>query len=206
MLGYIVTLIILAIFVLLFKKWERNKRAPKATRSGRAVESESDIAGRQGEEIAAYVIRRVMRPDDVLLTNVQITYDGRPAEMDSIIVNKYGVFIIEVKNYTGILVGGEDDYEWTKYHTTDAGNTYSKAARNPIRQVKRQVYLLARYLEIHGIDVWVEGYAFLTNRNSPVKSKVMLESPGDIDRAIHTKGKKLLGKTAVDKIVKLLEG
>jgi len=206
-LSYILILLGLGIFVGLFKKWEkRNKASRPATKGRREIESEADLAGAQGEEIAAFVIRRVMRPDDHLLTNVQIEYDGRPAEMDSIVVNQYGVFIIEVKNYSGTLAGDEDDYEWTKYHTTDAGNTYTKTARNPIKQVKRQVYLLAKYLEAHSLDVWVEGYAYLIENNSPVKCETMLESPADIDRAIHTKGKKLLGKTAVDKIVKLLGG
>lgn len=41
-------------------------------------------------------------------------------------MNQYGIFIIEVKNYSGKLVGTEDDYEWQKYHTTPSGNTYFK--------------------------------------------------------------------------------
>jgi len=206
MLEYILILLGLGIFVGLYKKWEKRSKASKpATKGHREIDSEADLAGAQGEEIAAFVIRRVMRPDDRLLNNVQIEYDGRPAEMDSIVVNKYGVFIIEVKNYSGRLVGDEDDYEWTKYHTTDAGNTYTKTARNPIKQVKRQVYLLAKYLEAHGLDVWVEGYAYLIENNSPVKCETMLESPADIDRAIHTKGKELLSQAKVDRIVELLK-
>lgn len=57
------------------------------------------------------------------------------------VINRYGVFIIEVKNYKGELVGNGDDYEWKKYKTTGAGNTYEKTVKNPIRQVKRQIHM-----------------------------------------------------------------
>ena len=30
--------------------------------------------------------------EDILLTNVDIFYDGRKAELDNVIINKYGVF------------------------------------------------------------------------------------------------------------------
>ena len=48
------------------------------------------------------------------LAIIGVEYDGKPAEIDLVIVNRYGVFIFEVKNYNGVLIGGEDDYEWQK--------------------------------------------------------------------------------------------
>lgn len=46
--------------------------------------------------------------NDVYLRNVKVEYDGRPAEIDNVIINQNGIFIIEVKNYSGILYGDED--------------------------------------------------------------------------------------------------
>ena len=135
---------------------------------------------------------------------MSIEYDGKPAELDNVVVNKYGVFIIEVKNYSGFIVGGEDDYEWKKYKTTDAGNTYVKTVKNPIRQVKRQIYILARYLEYYGSRVWVHGYAILLHGNSPVRSEYVLTSKADIDHAIHTVDRRMLDTKTVDRIVELL--
>ena len=120
------------------------------------------------------------------------------------VVNKYGVFIIEVKNYKGELVGNEDDYEWEKYKTTDAGNTYEKTVKNPIRQVKRQIHILAQYLKYYGVDVWVKGYVILLCRNSPVDSELVLGSIADIDRVLHTPDRTRLDKKTVEKIVELL--
>lgn len=160
--------------------------------------------GNKGEEQAQQAIESVLRDGDYYFRNISITYDNRPAEFDNIIVNKYGVFIIEVKNHVGYIVGTEDDAEWKKYKTTDAGNTYFKTERNPIKQVKRQIYILAKYLDYYGARVWVEGYVIMIQGNSPVKSEYILNSIPEIDRAIHTCSRKMLNRETVDKIVRLL--
>ena len=161
-------------------------------------------AGIRGEEAVVRAIESVLREGDNLFTNVSVEYDGKPAELDDVIVNKYGVFIIEVQNYTGHIVGNEDDYEWQKFKTTDAGNTYVKTVKNPIKQVKRQIYILARYLEYYGIRVWVKGYAIMLHGNSPVDSDYLLKSVEDIDRAIHTNDRTMLSTNTIERIAKLL--
>ena len=160
--------------------------------------------GIRGEETAARAIKSILREDDRLLTNIKVECEGKRSELDSVVVNKYGVFIIEVKNYYGQIVGNEDDYEWLKYKTTDAGNTYTKTVKNPVKQVKRQVYILARFLENCGERVWVRGYAILLNGNSPVESEYILTSLSGIDRAIHTPDRKMLDEGTVDRITRLL--
>ena len=168
-------------------------------------ESASERAGRHGEEIAVEIISRVLGEGDHLLTNTEITYDGRRAEMDCIVVNKFGAFIFEVKNYSGQLVGDEDDYEWQKIKITDTGNMYAKQVKNPIRQLKRQVYLLAHYLQSHRIRVWVDGYVILLHQNSPVDSGYVISSLSDIDRAVHTEGKNRLRPKDMEQIITLLQ-
>lgn len=168
-------------------------------------ESASRRAGRHGEEIAAEIISRVLKDGDYLLKNTEISYDGRRAEMDCTVVNKFGVFIFEVKNYSGQLIGDEDAYEWQKIKITDSGNMYAKQVKNPIRQLKRQVYLLAHYLQEYRIRVWVEGYAILLHQNSPVDSGYIISSLSDIDKAIHTKGKNYLHPKEIEQIIALLQ-
>lgn len=168
-------------------------------------ESASMRAGRRGEEIAVEMIRQVLKEDDYLLTNIEIAYDGRQAEMDCIVVNRFGVFIFEVKNYSGQLIGDEDDYEWQKIKITDSGNMYSKQVRNPIRQLKRQIYLLAHYFQGHRIKIWVEGYVILLHQNSPVDSGYIISSLSDIDMAIHTKGKNYLYPKEIEQIITRLQ-
>ena len=161
-------------------------------------------AGNRGEAIAEGAIKSVLREKDRYFRNVKIEYEGKPAELDNVIVNEYGVFIIEVKNYNGYIVGKEDDYEWRKFKTTYAGNTYGKPVKNPIKQVKRQIYILAHHLERSGIKVWVRGYTILLNGNSPVESDYVLKSVDDINRVIHTPDRRTLDAGTVEKITGLL--
>ena len=161
-------------------------------------EMQKRAAGQNGEHLATAIIRSVLHEGDCLLTNVSISDDGKPAELDNVIINPFGVFIIEVKNYKGRLYGNEDDYTWEKYKDDGYGNTFEKEVKNPIKQVKRQVYILARTL--NGFNVWVEGYAFLVQGNSPIQSPYILENAEDIDRAIHSPGQNHLSLQEVEQI------
>ncbi len=170
----------------------------------REYECPEKRAGREGEYIAANIIRQVLCNDDILLNNVNISYDGREAELDNVIINKYGVFIIEVKNYTGTIYGDAEDYNWIKCKTDPYGNSFTKHVRNPIKQVKRQVYLLAKYLDECGSHVWVEGYAFFVQGNSPVHCNEVLETFDDIDKAVHTFNKNRLSVSDTEFIKEIL--
>ena len=161
-------------------------------------------AGRLGEYVATDAIKSVLREDDYLFTNISISYEDLQTELDNVVVNKYGVFIIEAKNYKGRLFGEKDDYMWVKYKEDGYGNTFKDEVKNPIKQVKRQIHILAKYLENHGERTWIEGYAILVEGNSPVESECILESTDAIDEAIHTPGRRPLSKQKIEAIKKIL--
>ena len=89
----------------------------------------------------------MLKEKDLLFSNVSIEIEGKRTELDHIIVNNRGIFIIEVKNYSGSLMGTDNDYEWVKTKISSSGNSYTKIVKNPIKQVNRQVYLLAQFLK-----------------------------------------------------------
>ena len=152
-----------------------------------------------GEHIATSIIKKALNKNDYLLTNVKINYKDKSTELDNVIVNRYGVFIIEVKNYKGKLCGNEDDYAWKKYKDDGYGNIFEKEMKNPIKQVKRQIYILAKYLEQY--NVWVKGYIYLIEGNSPIQNEYVLKSINDINKAIHTSNKNHLSKQKIEDII-----
>lgn len=167
-------------------------------------EQERRLAGKRGEEVVTAEIERVMRKDDYLFTNVKISFKGKRTECDNIIVNNFGVFIIEAKNYSGSLSGNENDDEWAECKYDDYGDILEeKNVKNPIRQVKRQIYILSEYLKNNGLRAWIEGYAILIDNNSPVNSKYII-SLDDINRVIHTQGKNKLTNEQVEKISEVM--
>ena len=172
---------------------------------GLNIEDPVERAGRRGEEVAADIISQVLTDDDILLTNVKISFEESRSEIDNLIINSYGVFIIEVKNYVGELVGDFDDPKWKKYKTTPGGDIYCKTVTNPIKQVKRQIYILSHILRQHKLDIWVDGYVMLLERNSPVEDTMILESLSDIDKAIHKQGGNCLSDREIDRIVEIFD-
>ena len=54
--------------------------------------------------------------------------------MDNVIINRNGVFIIEVKNYTGVLSVSENDGEWVQTKISQAGNLYYNQVKIPFRR------------------------------------------------------------------------
>ena len=162
-------------------------------------------AGKRGEEMATGIIRDELNEEDILLTNVEVVFQDKEAELDNVIINKYGVFIIEVKYYSGELAGDEDDYEWEKYHQSEGGCLYVKDVKNPIRQVRRQTWVLANYLRSQGIDVWVRGYVIMLGNNCPVDSEYVLTSRQEIREALHRPDRRRLSMRDIDAVVVALK-
>ena len=90
-------------------------------------------AGRGGEIINANRIEAALNKDDIHLRGVEIDHDGK-CECDNVIINKYGVFVIESKNYSGELSGDINDFYLTETKYYDNGDYVEKEVRNPIDQ------------------------------------------------------------------------
>lgn len=167
--------------------------------------TESDKAGLRGEQQATELISSILRPGDRLFTNLVVNYQGKRTELDNVVVNSGGVFIIEVKNHNGVLEGGPGDFEWKKYHTSAAGVTYMKTVKNPIKQVKRQTFILAGYLRESEINVYIRAYVLFLQQNCPVEDECVLESVEDVDNAIHVRVKKPLDDAKQSSICECLD-
>ena len=169
------------------------------------IEDPQKKAGRQGEAFATLIIREILRERDTLLTNVRVSVEGKQTELDNVIINPEGIFIIEVKNYSGELVGNEDDHDWIQTKTSYGGSFYQKSVKNPTRQVKRQIYILSAFLKENGIDLWINGYVCLGERNSPGESEYVLRTQKDIDKVIHRGAKRRLSESEICTVVELLQ-
>lgn len=190
--GIIAGIIIVTSVIISFISGDRNSQNE---------EQERWLAGERGEAVVTAEIKRVRRKDDYLFTNVKISFKGERTECDNIIVNNFGVFIIEVKNYSGSLSGNENDDEWVECKYFE-----EKSVKNPINQVKRQIYILSKLLKNNGLRAWIEGYVILIHNNSPVDSKYIIPfKRAEIDQVIHTQGKNKLANEQVKKISNIIQ-
>ncbi len=101
------------------------------------------------------------------------------------------------------MEGSEDAREWTKYHVSDGGKTFVKIIRNPIKQAKRQIYILKKYLSASVITIWINGYVFLLTKTTVLLQ--VLYDIDDIERKIHTTEKNKLTPDTIDSIKQALK-
>jgi len=88
------------------------------------------IKGWFGEKTVLMYLRTLPKNDYVVLSDLILpTETGGTTQIDHVVVSVYGIFVIEVKNYTGWIFGSEQSAQWTQ-------NIYGKknSFMNPLRQ------------------------------------------------------------------------
>lgn len=168
-------------------------------------EDQKRIAGKEGELQAKKILNHYLNENDLLLNNVNISIHGRNTELDYVVINNNGIFIFEVKNFSGKLVGNEDDQYWNKYKISRGNKEYIKEIRSPIKQLKREIYLLKEYLKYYGVDLWIEGYVLFVNMNSPVENEYTVNDKSEIDDILHLRRNQVLTKNQIEKIISILK-
>jgi hypothetical protein len=105
-------------------------------------EDKFEKAGRIAEEQLAFYLRRAFAEDkDILVfNNLRFEKDNDVAQIDHLILHKYGMIIIESKSVTTKVEINERE-EWIRWFD----NT-SKGMPSPIQQAKRQGEFLRKYL------------------------------------------------------------
>lgn len=202
--SYFIIAIIVAVFIAIAVSACRNDNGSFRTPYPHPSYDEREIyrAGEEGEYLAASAIKSILFKDDWHTCNFEFSVDGREAECDILVVNTNGIFIFEVKNFSGSLFGYETDDTWEKVKESDGGNLYSKEIKNPIKQVRRQIRLLKELLGLYGIyNFWIDGYVLLVNANPHDESEYILTDLSEVERIIHTPGEHPLNKSKRDAVI-----
>ena len=74
------------------------------------------------------------------------TEKGTLTQIDHIVVSTFGIFVIETKNYAGMLFGKEKDKEWIQ--VLNYGKIKNKLY-NPVKQNYTHVYKLKKVLNFN---------------------------------------------------------
>ena len=121
------------------------------------------FSGSWGERKALSKVKRKLPDGFHIFTNVHV-HDRM--ESDMVVVGPTGVFVLEVKNLNGEIEGGESDKQWTLHKVGQKGGRYSKTLKNPLGQMRRNVYIVSQYLKMENCPVWVEGFVLFPNSNT----------------------------------------
>jgi len=152
-LGFGFVVVSIAIFVLIrLSKQPRQNKKPKTvtTNQGRKpIESEEHLrkAKRKGElgEYKIDVQLNQLPKDHRCLSDVLIRTSKGLTQIDHIIISPVGLYVIETKNYMGIILGKQYDKSWTQICNRQKQKMY-----NPIRQNYGHIQSLMEILKGFG--------------------------------------------------------
>lgn len=105
--------------------------------------------GSSGEYKVAKVIGATNK-NKFVIHDLIIQQNGKSSQIDHIVIQTNGIFVIETKNYAGRIYGYETAREWTQ--SLAYGNVKHKIY-NPIKQNKSHIYYISRALREHKVFV-----------------------------------------------------
>lgn len=151
---FLVALIILIMIVVPALVAFRGKKARKTSLE----------QGREGEEEVRLTLERSGQPG--IFDNFMLVENGRSRQIDHIVVNSNGVFVIETKNLSGQIYGEEDWQEWTQ--VLSYGKVKNKFY-NPVKQNLTHVRCVQKLLP-KGVPVW-SLIVFVQNNTAFIRSR-----------------------------------
>ncbi len=103
--------------------------------------------GRVGEMCVKLVIGRTKPGEKYIINNLILKpEEGKTSQIDHVVINDRGVFVIETKNYSGRIYGKENQLEWTQ--VLSYGRVKHKLY-NPIKQNKSHIYNISKILSMN---------------------------------------------------------
>jgi hypothetical protein len=126
-----ITMISLALFIIFIKLFE------------------AKLIGKAGEK---YVRKELKLLDDnyKVLNDIMIETKNGTCQIDHLVISKYGIFVIETKQYNGYITGSKYDKKWVRHLKNKKKVLYT----NPIKQNYGHVISICELLNIEESKVF----------------------------------------------------
>ncbi len=112
--------------------------------------------GERGENKVRRVIGETVENEQYVINDLILVNENKSSQIDHVVINTHGVFVIETKNYSGEIYGSESQREWTQ--VLSYGNVKNKLY-NPLKQNATHVYNVKKIvgnLPVYSLVVFVQ--------------------------------------------------
>lgn len=124
------------------------------------------IVGIVGELWVRIELTKLSKKDYLVLNNVMLKQNEITHQIDHIVISKFGIFVIETKNYKGLITGNEYQDKWIQHL---AKKKYF--FHNPIHQNYGHIETLRKVLNLQQ-NQFISIICFLNKTNIQIKSKI----------------------------------
>ncbi len=112
--------------------------------------SVSKIIGYAGEFWVKRELNKLDKNKYKVLNDIMISTNNGTSQIDHIVISKYGIFVIETKQYNGYITGDKYDKKWIRHMRRGKKLFYT----NPIRQNYGHVMSICELLNIDNNKVF----------------------------------------------------
>ena len=112
--------------------------------------------GKRGENKVRWVISETIENEQYVINDLILVNEGKSSQIDHIVINPRGIFVIETKNYSGEIYGSENQREWTQ--VLAYGKVKNKLY-NPLKQNATHIYNVKKIvgrLPVYSLVVFVQ--------------------------------------------------
>ncbi len=127
-----------------------------------------ETRGKHGENRVRTIIGETIKNQQYVINDLIVANNGTTSQIDHIVINPRGVFVIETKNYSGEIYGSENQHEWTQVL---AYGTVKNKLYNPLKQNATHVYHVKRIvgnLPIFSLVVFVQNNTYNIDANNVI--------------------------------------
>lgn len=148
------------LFLILIRSVCRKRRAKdilnKETESEIGLETDSVSIGKEGEALVASILGEIPSKHKKLIHDIVLkNHAEKTTQIDHILINESGIFVIETKNYKGVVYGTEEGLYWYQYLNRKKYNFYNPIRQNEIH-IRRLKEILGDAYPYHSIVVFVK--------------------------------------------------
>ena len=129
----------------------------------------SSVRGKRGENRVRRIIGKTQEGLRYVFNDYKIVDEDMSCQIDHILINQNGVFVIETKNYSGNIYGTDEQREWTQVL---AYGKIKNKIYNPVKQNNTHLYRIRKILpkEFPLVSIVV----FVQNNTQHINSKVAI--------------------------------
>ena len=154
--------------------------------------------GFMGEFWVKLELCKLSKDKYIILNDIMIKDEKGTHQIDHLVLSQFGIFVIETKNYYGLIKGNEFDYKWSQY----LGKT-KKYFTNPLHQNYGHIKALSNLLELED-DYFISIICFSNQAKVDIKTNSIVTQVDDLRREI-LKYNKMLVDIDIKEISKAIQ-
>ena len=103
----------------------------------------SDFSTNQGERTVSNILSGLQQTEYSVYDNLLLpAAGGDSTQIDHVVFSRYGIFVIETKDYSGYIFGKERESRWTQVFYPSRGRKKTYPFQNPLRQNYKHIKIL----------------------------------------------------------------